>query len=165
MPGGERRALVQARRRMSAEKNPTPPAELLAHARAIPLLARCGYELEACADGRATGALDVSVELAGPSGHLNGTELYGLLDCTAWFAVATVLGPDEAAVTHDAHFSMLGVAPTGTRVSLEAHVVKRGRSLAFLRVEAFADGRLFATATVTKSILPHGVRMRHAKPS
>ena len=101
-------------------------------------------------------------ELAGPTGHLNGTELYGLLDCTAWFSVSKALAPNEAAVTHDAHFSMLGVAKVGSQVSIVAELGKRGRTTAFVRVTAEADGKPFALATITKSIIPFDVRMRHA---
>ncbi len=128
----------------------------------IPLLVRCGFRLEEQSEGHARGGLHVTPELAGRVGHLNGTELYGLLDCTAWFAVAKTLATNEAAVTHDAHFSLLGVAKVGSEVSIVADVVKRGRTTAFVRVTAEADGKMFALATITKTIVPLDVRMRHA---
>ncbi len=128
----------------------------------MPFLRRCGYVLREQAEGRASGAVHVSAELAGPSGQLNGTELYGLVDCTAWFAIVTLLGPDEAAVSHDAHFAILGAAPIGSDVSFEARVMKRGRTTAFLRVEGSAGGKPVVSATITKTILPLAVRQRHA---
>jgi len=129
---------------------------------AMPFLVRCGFALVSHATGRATGQLVVSESLAAGTGRLNGTELYGLLDCAAWCAVASTLAPDEAAVTHDAHFSLVSVARLGSVVTFDAKVEKRGRSIAFVTVEARADGSLFARATVTKSIVPLSVRMRHA---
>lgn len=136
---------------------------LAEHARTLPFLARCGYALVRSEGGDAEACLTVTPLLAGLTGHLNGTELYGLLDCTAWFAIAPLLGPSEAAVTHDAHFSLLSTAPTGSEVRLTAHVDKRGRTTAFIRVQAHVGGRLFAAATVTKSIISTDARMRHAK--
>lgn len=141
---------------------PASPIDLATIARRIPLLARCGYRLVAHGEGRARGVFPVTAELGGGTGHLNGTELYGLLDCTAWCAIASLLGASEAAVTHDAHFSMLGVAKVGSEVVITAEVVKRGRTTGFVRVEATADGKTFALATVTKTIVPLEVRMRHA---
>lgn len=147
---------------MSSDSPVAPPADSSSFANQIPLLVRCGYRLAEHVEGRARGTLHVTPELAGPTGHLNGTELYGLLDCTAWFSVSKSLATNEAAVTHDAHFSMLGVAKVGTEVSIVAELVKRGRTTAFVRVTAEADGKPFALATITKSILPLDVRMRHA---
>jgi acyl-coenzyme A thioesterase PaaI-like protein len=135
---------------------------ILQHAKTLPFLVRCGCEIHSCEPGLATAGLTVSEELAGGTGHLNGTELYGLLDCAAWFAVALMLEDDEAAVTHDAHFSLLSVAPVGAEVRFSARVEKRGRALAFIRVEAQVGEKLVATARITKSIIAHSVRMRHA---
>jgi acyl-coenzyme A thioesterase 13 len=128
----------------------------------LPLLRRTGYSLLDQSEARARGAVHVSAELGGPSGQLNGTDIYGLVDCTAWFAVVTVLGPEEAAVSHDAHFSLLGAAPVGSDVTFEARVMKRGRTTAFLRVEGHVDGKPIVSATITKTILPISIRQRHA---
>ncbi|MFP5369716.1 MAG: hypothetical protein ACLGI3_03080, partial [Actinomycetes bacterium] len=40
------------------------------------------------------------------------------------------------------------------RVAVVGSVLRRGRSLAFLRAEATVDGRTVAAAQVTKSIVP-----------
>ena len=148
--------------------SPTPPLErdaqqrVMAYATTLPFLVRCGYQLSECVPGEARGELVVTDALAGGTGQLNGTELYGLLDCTAWFAVALMLGPEEAAVTHDAHFSIAATAPVHSTVSFHARVEKRGRTLAFVSVEARTGERLVARATVTKSIIPLAQRLRHA---
>ena len=143
--------------------DPERRERIVAYAKQLPFLFRCGYELLECAPGAAQGRVHVSESLAGGTGQLNGTELYGLLDCTAWFSVALMLGQDEAAVTHDVHFSILSAAPVGSDVVLRATVDKRGRTLAFVSVEAHAGDRFIARATVTKSIIPLTQRMRHAK--
>jgi len=117
--------------------------------------------------GRAVCRFDVTEAASLGSGHLNGGELYGLLDYVAYLAVASVLPDDEAAVTHDAHFSILSAAPRGVEVEVSASVEKRGRTTAFMRVEArilgAGEARLAALATVTKTILPMDVRKRHAR--
>jgi acyl-coenzyme A thioesterase PaaI-like protein len=146
----------------NAPIDPETRERIMAYAKQLPFLVRCGYELRECAPGVALGHVHVSQSLAGGTGQLNGTELYGLLDCTAWFSVALMLGPDEAAVTHDVHFSILSAAPVGSDVSLKARVDKRGRHVAFVSVEAHASDRFVARATVTKSIIPLSQRLRHA---
>jgi len=139
--------------------------DVMSYATKLPFLARCGYELSQCVPGDAVASVTVTEALSGGTGQLNGTELYGLLDCSAWFAVALMLGTDEAAVTHDAHFSIVATAPTGSEVTFRAHVDKRGRTLAFVSVEAAAGDRLVARATITKSIISLAQRMRHASPT
>lgn len=136
---------------------------IMAYATQLPFLVRCGFQLRDCQPGRALGSVEVTDALAGGTGQLNGTELYGLLDCTAWFAVALQLEPDEAAVTHDAHFAIVATAPVGSEVTFSAHVDKRGRTLAFVSVDARTGDRIVARATVTKSIIPLAQRLRHKK--
>ncbi len=128
----------------------------------MPLLLKSEYALLSQELEGVRARIVVSEELSLFSGHLNGVELYGLLDCTAWFAIAPHLGPDEAAVTHDAHFSILSAAPRGAVVELHGGVVKRGRTTGFVRVEASVDGKVFALGTLTKTIVPMAVRTRHA---
>lgn len=135
----------------------------MAYATQLPFLVRCGYELLDCGAGQARARVFVTDALAGGTGQLNGTELYGLLDCTAWFSVALLLDADEAAVTHDVHFSILATAPLGSEVTFDAHVDKRGRNLAFVSVRAHVGERLVARATVTKSVISLAQRLRHAK--
>jgi len=139
--------------------------QVMSYATKLPFLVRCGYELSECLPGSAVGNVRVTEALAGGTGQLNGTELYGLLDCSAWFAVALMLNNEEAAVTHDAHFSIVATAPTGSDVTFRARVDKRGRTLAFVSVEAAAGDRLIARATITKSIISLAQRLRHAPPT
>ncbi len=148
----------------------TPPvpahvAHASARALALSFLQRCGYALVSQTMGEATGSVHVTPEIAGQTGQLNGTELYGLLDCTAWFAVASLLSAEEAAVTHDAHFSILSAAPSGSTVTFTAKVEKRGRTTAFVEERATVETKTVALATITKSIIPLDVRTRFSPPS
>lgn len=148
---------------MSAERlSPEELERQTAAAMRMPVLEKTHYRLVRQTPEGVVANLDVTPEASLFSGHLNGVELYGLLDCTAWFAVAPHLGPDEAAVTHDAHFTILSAAPAGSVVEMRGTVVKRGRTTAFVRTEALVEGKPFALGTLTKTIVPMAVRTRHA---
>lgn len=148
---------------MSAVRlSPEELARQNAAAMRMPLLERTRFSLVAQTADGVVATIEVTPEASLFSGHLNGVELYGLLDCTAWFSIAPHLGPDEAAVTHDAHFSIVGAAPAGATVELHGTVIKRGRTTAFVRTEGLVDGKVFALGTITKTILPMAVRTRHA---
>jgi acyl-coenzyme A thioesterase PaaI-like protein len=62
------------------------------------------------------------------------------------------LADSQHAVTHDLHVSFMRSIPTGARCDLCASVSRIGRTLAFLEVSAHVDGKLVATARITKSI-------------
>jgi len=66
----------------------------------------------------------------------------------------SVLKPNEEAVTHDIHISVLRPGKLNDKVLYQSKLVKRGRTLCFIDVEASIDGKLIATARVTKSIVP-----------
>ena len=131
----------------------------------LPISRACNLRLLAQEPGRATCRLDVTEAVSLGSGQLNGGELYGLLDYAAYFALATLVPDQEASVTTDAHFAILAPAPRGSQVELRAAVDRRGRTLAFVRVEAWTLGggepKLVALATVTKSILSMERRLRY----
>ncbi len=138
------------------------------HTLEMPACAALNLRLVEQTEGRAVCRLDVTEAGSVGSGHLNGGELYGALDCVAYLALTTLVPDDEAAVTADAHFSILSAAPRGSEVEIRAKVEKRGKNLAFMRVEAVILGegepKMAALATVTKSIISMKARMRHTKP-
>ena len=92
--------------------------------------------------------------LEGREGTLHGGVVPLLLDGAAYLALTPLLAPSEDAISHDLHFSLLRTVHVGQRVELRGHVVKKGRSVAFLDAAATVDGRIVATARVTKSIIP-----------
>lgn len=117
----------------------------------------CGLRLIHQAPGEATCRFEVDEHTAGGGGYLHGGILYGLLDVCAYFAVIPMLGPGYWAMSHDVHFALLGPAYGGATVELRAKVDRKGRRIAFTRVEAWRVGadseELIATGTVTKSIV------------
>lgn len=127
--------------------------------------AACNARLIEQSPGRAICRLDVTEEVCAGTGALSGGDLYGLLDSIAYLGVITLMPDDETGVSHDAHFSLLSMAPLGTEVEIRSSVQKRGRSVAFIRVEAFVLGgdepKPLALATVTKSIISMKQRLRH----
>ena len=135
---------------------------------ALPSAAACKLRVVEQSSGRAVCRLDVTEEVCAGTGALSGGDLYGLLDSIAYLGLITLLPDDETGVSHDAHFSLLSMAPLGTEVEILSVVQKRGRHVAFIRVEAFVLGagepKLLALATVTKSIISMKQRLRH-KPA
>jgi len=135
---------------------------------ALPSAAACKLRVVEQSSGRAVCRLDVTEEVCAGTGALSGGDLYGLLDSIAYLGLITLLPDDETGVSHDAHFSLLSMAPLGTEVEIRSVVQKRRRHVAFIRVEAFVLGagepKLLALATVTKSIISMKQRLRH-KPA
>ena len=117
-------------------------------------------------EGRAVCRLTATEAVCANTGALSGGDLYGLLDSVAYLGVITMLPDDATGVSHDAHFSLLTMAPLGSEVEVRSEVQRLGRNVAFIRVEAFVvtDGGMkqLAMATITKSIISLKQRLRHA---
>ena len=95
----------------------------------------------------------VGPQIEGREGQLNGGILSLVLDAVAFLALEPSLAENEDAVSHDLHISMLKSAKRGDVVHLKGELVQRGRRVAFVNAEARVDGRLVASARITKSIL------------
>jgi uncharacterized protein (TIGR00369 family) len=95
----------------------------------------------------------VTPAIEGREGQLNGGALSVILDAVAYLALEPSLAENEDAVSHDLHISMLRSVQSGQTVHLKGELVQRGRRVAFVNSEARVDGRLVATARITKSIL------------
>ena len=87
---------------------------------------------------------------------LHGGVVTALLDVASYLALLPHLADDEHAVTHDQAVSLLRPVGADSRVELVGTVLRRGRAVAFLRADATVDGRLVATAQVTKTVVPAG---------
>jgi uncharacterized protein (TIGR00369 family) len=115
-----------------------------------------GLQLVSQSPGKAVTRFPVDGNAVNMADDLHSGLLYGLMDATSFLALITVLRPEELAVTHDLHVSVMRPAAKGMDVELHAEVVRRGTQLAFLRCEAWRvggnDTRLIATAKVTKSL-------------
>lgn len=149
----------------SSEPSPEHLQLCVNAALALPTSKACNLRLVSQSKGEALCHLDVTEAVSAGTGALSGGELYGLLDLIGYLAVTTLLSDDEAAVSHDAHFSLMTSAPVGSVVEVRSAVQRRGRGLAFIRVDAFvlADPtpKHLAMATVTKSLMSIKQRMRH----
>ncbi|CAB4692530.1 MAG: PaaI family thioesterase [Actinobacteria bacterium] len=95
----------------------------------------------------------VTPAIEGREGQLNGGVLSVILDAVAYLALEPSLAENEDAVSHDLHISMLKAVMSGQTVHLKGDLVQRGRRVAFVNAEARADGRLVATARITKTII------------
>ena len=87
---------------------------------------------------------------------LHGGVVTALLDVASYLALLPHLADDEHAVTHDQSVSLLRPVGADSRVEVVGTVLRRGRAVAFLRADATVDGRLVATAQVTKTVVPAG---------
>jgi len=132
---------------------------------ALPTSKACNLRLVSQTSGEAICQMDVTEAVCAGTGALSGGDLYGLLDLIGYLAITTQLSDTEAAVSHDAHFSLMTAAPLGSVVEVRSAVQRRVRNLAFIRVDAFVLGgsapKHLAMATVTKSLISTEQRMRH----
>jgi uncharacterized protein (TIGR00369 family) len=87
------------------------------------------------------------------AGVLHGGIVTALLDVACYLALLPDLGPDENAVTHDVTASLMRPVPRGSQVQVRGSVVRRGRSIVFLRSEATVDGAVVAAGQVTKTLI------------
>lgn len=122
----------------------------------IPLHRFLGVELL----DRADPAAGIWFPVAGPAqnqvGILHGGVVTALLDVASYLALLPLLAADEHAVTHDQSVSLLRPVSADRRVEVVGTVLRRGRSVAFLRAEAAVDGTVVAAAQVTKTVVPVG---------
>jgi uncharacterized protein (TIGR00369 family) len=119
----------------------------------IPLNRHLGIVFDGCVDGIAKSHFQSTPELATFDGQLHGGALSVLFEVAAFLALAPLLQDSQHAVTHDLHVSLMRPVPTGVRCDLSAHVVRSGRSLAFIEVSAHVEGKQVASARITKSII------------
>ncbi|WP_144394226.1 PaaI family thioesterase [Pleionea sediminis] len=87
------------------------------------------------------------------SGVYHGGAIYSLCDVCAYASLVSSLENNQEAVTHDIHVSLLRPVVENERVIYKSTIRKLGRSLCFIDVEVTANGKLIATARVTKSIV------------
>lgn len=120
----------------------------------LPLHQHLGLRLIEAAAGRSKLELTVSTANANVNGVLHGGVIHAICDVAAYAALLSLLADHETAVTHDLHVSCMRPAPMGSVVRVEANVVKKGRTLAFTDATASIEGKLVATARVTKSVVP-----------
>ena len=122
----------------------------------IPLHRFLGMQLRDAADPSAGIWFEVDEPAQNQAGVLHGGVIYTLMDVAAFLALLPSLSDEEHAVTHDVTVSLIRPVAAGRRVDLTGTVLRRGRSVAFLRAEATVDGEVVAAAQVTKSVVRAG---------
>jgi uncharacterized protein (TIGR00369 family) len=122
----------------------------------IPLHRFLGMQLRDAADPPAGIWFPVDQPAQNQVGVLHGGVIYTLMDVAAFLALLPSLSDEEHAVTHDLTVSLMRPVSAGARVDLTGTVLRRGRSVAFLRAEARVDGEVVAAAQVTKSVVRAG---------
>lgn len=138
---------------MSASEIPSEELERLREIFSrVPFVRLLGLEFVAAERGAAAFALDVREELTRMGGILHGGAVFSLLDTAAACAVHTILEPGDRTVTVDLTIHFLRPFGSG-RLHARARVLRSGRRIAFLSVEATDPaGVLIATATTTYAI-------------
>ena len=115
----------------------------------VPYVGLLGLEFVRAERGAATYALDVREELTRMGGILHGGAVVSLLDTAAAFAVHTVIDADARTVTVDLTVHFLRPA-SGGRIEAEARILRRGRRVCILSVEARdSTAEIIATSTMT----------------
>lgn len=115
----------------------------------IPYVRLLGLEFVSAGRGEAVFAVEAREELTRMGGIMHGGAVVSLMDTAAAFAVHTLLEPSGRTVTVDLTVHFLRPAGDG-RVEARARVLRRGRRVIILNVEATdGSGELIATSTMT----------------
>jgi uncharacterized protein (TIGR00369 family) len=117
--------------------------------RQVPYVRLLGLEFVSARRGEAAFALETREELTRMGGIVHGGAVVSLMDTAAACAVHTLLEPGGRTVTVDLTVHFLRPATAG-RVEARATVLRRGRRVIILNVEARdGTGELIATSTMT----------------
>ena len=119
----------------------------------IPLNRFLGMRLRDDADPSAGVWFPVARNAQNQAAVLHGGVVTTLLDTACYLALLPHLSADEHAVTHDLTVSLIRPVAADQRVDIIGTVLRRGRTVAFLRAEATVDGEVVAAAQVTKSVV------------
>lgn len=128
---------------------------------AQPFHAWIGLELVRVDDDGAVCRIRVDDHTDGGGGYLHGGITEAALDAACWFAAMPRVPRDHWLRTCQASYALMRPAWRGEEVELRASVDRSGRTLVFLRAEAWAmpeDGppRQLVTASLVKAVVPVG---------
>lgn len=87
------------------------------------------------------------------NGAYHGGVIYTLCDVCAYAGLVSKLEPNQQAVTHDIHISILRPSFANDEIVYRSTLKKLGRNLCFIDVEVESKKGLVATARVTKSLI------------
>lgn len=119
----------------------------------LPLNRHLGIVFDGIVNGTAHAHFYATPAVATFGGQAHGGALISLCEVTGFLALLPLLDDKHHAVTHDLHMSLMRAVPAGARCDLSGSVARLGRSLAFIEVRAEVEGKLVASARITKSII------------
>ncbi|MEZ5675268.1 MAG: PaaI family thioesterase [Thalassovita sp.] len=92
-----------------------------------------------------------------PGGTVSGPSMFGLADCSIYFAVLAMIGPKGLAVTTNCSLDFMRKPEAGRDLIAECKLLKLGRVLAVGDVLIYSEGKPepVARATMTYSIPPN----------
>jgi acyl-coenzyme A thioesterase PaaI-like protein len=131
---------------------PDVTADRVANALGVPLLRFLDVSAVNPQDPRAGVSLAPAVNVLNAVDLPHAGAISTVLEIAAYLALVPDLSPDEEAVSHALFVSYVARAKGATPLMASGQVVRRTRSLAFVTAALNQDGRLLATANVTKSI-------------
>lgn len=124
----------------------------------LPFHRFCGISLVSQEPGKSVVHMPINDNTGNVNGVLHGGVLYAMIDVAAFLALVPLFAPGETAVSHDVHVSVMRPIPKGATLELRAAVRRRGKSIAFMQVEAWnislPEPVLIGTGTVTKTFVP-----------
>lgn len=128
--------------------SPERIAAIITKARTAPCIESAGIELREFDEGYVKLSARHDPRFNGVLPGFHGGMLAMVADCVAWFAIVTLIGPDEILVTTDLDVRYLN--PCMGDVIAEGRVIKLGKTLCPVDIRmSDAAGKLVAVATVT----------------
>jgi len=85
------------------------------------------------------------------NGCTHGGVIASVLDTVAFLAAIKTLHSGEMIITHDIYVSMLKPISIGSKVVFTGKLIQNGKNVIFLDSEAHVNGKLVASAKVTKT--------------
>lgn len=111
-----------------------------------------GLRFDHVEEGKCKCSLEVTEDHFHPGGVVHGGIAFSLADSSMAMALISTLEPGYGSSTIELKVSFLEAVREGIMVS-EAHVVRRGKRIAFMEARITRDGQLVATATATFAIV------------
>ncbi|MCH9814259.1 MAG: PaaI family thioesterase [Epsilonproteobacteria bacterium] len=118
----------------------------------LPFLEHIGAELIDYGTGHATVELHTKEYHLQHLGFIHGGVISTLMDNTGWYAAMSTLDDGQTSVTVEIKINYLKPA-SGDKLIVKAETKRRGRSIAFVTVELFDEGKLVAYATGSYAII------------
>ena len=87
-------------------------------------------------------------------GTLNGGVVNVLVEHPTYLALLTLLTETEFPMTSDVFIQHMRPLPGDAEYRLHSKVIRRGKSMAWVNTDVFANDVLVSTARITKTILP-----------